>query len=228
MQMDFNDVVRKAIAHKATLDTNRKDIRDNTIIIERRQAELDELNDLYRVTKEAQAYLDTLVKEESGKFIKRLNDVLDYGVKTIFFDCNYSIEIRTTDESKITIHLVFDDDTTGVKLSPDIRTCGGGIRTVCGILLQIVMISHYRVEPIIFIDEGFSQVSSEYIPYLMTLLKELAIKNNFKVLLITHDDRMLPYADKRYIIEDHSSKEVKITSNGKEDDLIECDSDSAE
>lgn len=220
--MDFNDVVRKAIAHKATLDTNRRDIKDNTIIIEKRQKELDELNALYKVTKEAQAYLDTLVKEESGKFIRRLNDVLDYGVKTIFYDCDYSIEIRTTDESKITIHLVYDDD-SGNKLSPDIRSCGGGIRTVCGILMQIVMISHYRVEPIIFIDEGFSQVSSEYLPYLMTLLKELAKKNNFKILLITHDDRMLPYADKRYIIENHVSREVEV--KGKEVDLDECDSD---
>lgn len=225
--MEFNEVVRKAIAHKATLDSSRKDIKDNTIIIQRRQKELDELNSLYKVTKEAQAYLDTLVKEESGKFIKRLNDILDYGVKTIFYDCDYSIEIRTTDDSKITIHLVYDDD-EGNHISPDIRTCGGGIRTVCGILMQIVMISHYRVEPIIFCDESLSQVSTEYLPNLMQLLKELAIQNNFKVLLITHDNRMLPYADKRYIIENHVSREVKVDSDREEDLVDECDSADSE
>lgn len=218
---DFSDVVRSAISHKATLDSSRRDVKDNSILIEKKEKELQELNELYRITKQSHSYLDVLVKEESGKFIKRLNDILDYGVKTIFDDCDYSIEIRVSDNDKATIHLVYEDE-DGNKLDPNIQSVGGGIRTIVGFLLQVFYIYHYRVEPIIFVDEGFSQISSQYIGNFFSLIKELASKNNLKVLLITHDERFIRYADKRYIIQDGSALEIE--SKDKEVDDNECDS----
>jgi hypothetical protein len=220
---DFTDVVRKAISHKATLDTNRKDVKDNTILISKREEELKNVNEIYRVTKWSYSYLDTLVKEESGKFIKRLNDILDYGVKTIFYDCDYSVEIRVSDNNKATIHLVYDDD-EGNKLEPDIQSCGGGIRTVIGLLLQVFFIFHYRVEKIIMIDEGLSQVSSQYLPNLFSLINELAVKNGMKILLITHDNRMLPYGTSHWEIQDGKAIKVEI-ENDKGGEFDECDSD---
>lgn len=227
---DFNDVVRKAISHKATLDANRKDVKDNTILISKREEELKEINELYRITKWSYSYLDTLVKEESGKFIKRVNDILDYGVKSIFFDCDYSIEIRVSDNNKATIHLVYDDD-DGNKLSPDIQSCGGGVRTVVGVLLQCFFIMHYRVEKIIFVDEGFSQVSSIYLPNLFNLLHEMAKKNGLKLLLVTHDPRVMAYANKHYEIKDHVSVEVKSAKGSslvEGSEFDECYTDTAE
>lgn len=220
--MDFDEVLRKAISHKATLDASRRDVRDNTILISKREDELKNLNEIYRITKWSYSYLDTLVKEESGKFIKRLNSILDYGVKTIFYDCNYSIEIRVSENNKATIHLVYDDE-EGNKISPDIQSCGGGIRTVVGVLSQIFFIFHYRVEKVIFCDESLSQVSSQYLPNLFSLINELAVKNGLKILLITHDDRMLQFASKRYTVENGRAVEVQVVKGGEADEL-ECDS----
>lgn len=219
---DFSEVLRKAISHKATLDASKRDVKDNTILIGKREEELKNINEIFRVTKWSYSYLDTLVKEESGKFIKRLNEILDYGVKTIFDDCDYSIEIRVSDNNKATIHLVYSDE-EGNKLEPDIQSCGGGIRTVIGCLMNVFFIYHYRVEPVLFIDEGLSQISTTYLGNFFSLLNELAIKNKLKILLITHDDRFLQYATKRYEIVDHVAKEIKIEEGEENNECIATD-----
>lgn len=221
--MEFSDLVRKAISHKATLDASRKDVKDNTILIQKREEELANVNEMYRITKWSYTYLDTLVKEESGKFIKRLNEILDYGVKTIFYDCDYSIEIRVSDNNKATIHLVYDDE-EGNKLAPDIQSCGGGIRTVVGILMQIFFIFHYKIEKLIMVDEGFSQVSSAYLPNLFSLISELAAKNGLKILLITHDNRMLPFGVRQYEIEGGKAILVQKSDEEGEVDIDASDS----
>lgn len=206
-----DEMLSKAISHKAIVDSTRKDVADNRILIEEKTKRLESLNELVKNTKFSVEYLDKLIKEESGKFIKRLNGVLDYGIKTVFDDCEYSIEIRVSDNDKATIHLVYDSE-TGDKIEPNVQQCGGGIRTVVGILAQIYFIFFYKVEPIIFIDEGLSQLSSRYVPNLMSLIKELADKNGLKILLITHDDRFLQYATQCYEID--NGKAVLIDSGG--------------
>lgn len=222
--LDIDDMLQKAISHKATLDTYRRDVQVNSAVISNKQQELKRLSELSRITKWSCNYLDELIKEESGKFIKRLNGILDYGVKTIFYDRNYSIEVRVSDNDKATIHLVYDDPDTGVKLEPDIKNCGGGIRTVVGSLAQIFFILFYHTEPILFVDEGFSQVSSQYIPGFFGLLHELAVKNNFRVLLITHDDRFLSYADRRYEVRDGHAVLINIGKSGDDVDSVELKS----
>lgn len=221
----IQEMMNKAISHKATLNSYKKDVSDNEIMIKEKQDKLSNLNELSRITKWSCNYLDTLIKEESGKFIQRLNDMLDYGVKTIFYDCEYSVEIRVSDNDKATIHLVYDD-ADGNKLEPDVRDCGGGIRTCIGCLLQIHYIYYYRVEPIIFIDEGLSQLSSSYVPSFLGLVEELAKKNGLRVVLITHDNRFLAYADKRYEVKDGTAivlgkEDVEVVESGSDSDSVE-------
>jgi len=197
--MEFVHVMNQAISHKAKLENIQKDYDDNLSRIMKNQADLSMLIGLYNTTTTALEYLETLIKEESTKFIKKIRDILDYGVKTIFYDEDYSIDIMTV-EDRTSIHLITKDEFENV-INPDIKNCGGGIRSCVGIILQLYFLFHYKAEPIIFVDEGFSQVSSQYIPYLMGLLQELSERNGLKILLITHDVRMMSYADKVYTVE---------------------------
>ena len=198
---DISDLVHKTISHKATLDSNRRDVKNNSILISKKSDELSGLNKLKVTTDTACDYLDALIKEESGKFVKKVNDILDYGVKTIFFDCDYSVEVRVSDTDRVSIHLVYEDE-DGNKIEPDIKQVGGGVRSVIGCLLQFIFIYSGRVEPIVFIDEGLSQISSIYIPKLMAFISEMANKNSLKILLITHDNRFMPYATSVYEVSD--------------------------
>lgn len=206
--LSVDEMVQKAIHHQAMIDSALKDIENNEYMIQQKQSNLKQLNHLYSLTESSSLYLESLVKEESSKFIRKLESILDYGVKTIFNDCDYSIEIRVADNSRASIHLVYEDE-DGNKVEPDIQVCGGGIRSVIGTLLQIEFINYYHVEKILFVDEGFSQISEQYLPNFLGLLKNLADTTGFKVLLITHDERILPYADKRYVVSNGLCKEVK-------------------
>jgi ABC-type lipoprotein export system ATPase subunit len=49
----------------------------------------------------------------------------------------------------------------------------------------------------------------------MGFLKQLCDTRGFKLLLITHDDRMIPYADKVYRMKDHVCYEIS------KDDVIQ-------
>lgn len=212
--VDFTELVNKAISHKATVDSAKRDIRDNLILIQQETDKLNNLSKEYDTSKCAYAYLDKLVKEESGKFIKSLNDTLNYAMEVIFYDCDYSVDIRTEDNDKISIRLKYTND-DGIPVDADIQKCGGGVRTIVGTILQVTMILKYKAEPILFLDESLSQVSSQYLPYLIALLDELAEKNDFKILLITHDTRLenLASIKHKYQVQDGSIKEVLVSGN---------------
>ena len=189
MSVDMNSLLNTAISHQAAVESARRDIADNEILISREESHLQSLTQIRDITKYAHTYLDTLVKEESGKFIENLNTTLDFAFKTIFYDRDYSVKILTED-NKTAIHLLYTDS-SGNPVNTNIRDCGGGIRSIVGILLQIHFLYKYKAEPIIFIDEGLSMISQEYLPIFLDLLDELALKNHLKILLITHDQRFI-------------------------------------
>lgn len=186
--IDMKDLVNSAIAHQAVLKQSDRDIRDNNIRIEEEQRKLNNLINENKLTKFSYEYLDKLVKEESGKFIKNISDMLNYAVKTIFFDCDYNIEIRTED-NRTTIRLRYIND-DGQQVDADIKDCGGGVRSIIGCLLQCFFLMKYKAEPILFLDESLSQISNAYLPVFLELLDELSKKNGLKILLITHDVRL--------------------------------------
>jgi DNA repair exonuclease SbcCD ATPase subunit len=205
--VEFSKVLEKVISHKSMLENTLKDYDDNTAKIDRYKLDLNVINEQYRLTELGYEYLERLIHVESTKFIKRLQDLITYGLKAIFYDRpDYACDIRVNDNSTATIHLIQEDDESGLIIDPEVRNCGGGIRTVVGIIIQIFFIFHYNAEHIIFVDEGFSQVSSKYIPYLMAFLEELAEKKDLIVVLITHDDRLVPYAKRVYEITNHNSE----------------------
>lgn len=193
--------------HKGLLDGTKADIERLRRSIAEKENELILLQQHHKDMDWSYRYLDALVKAESGRFIGRLQEILDYGVKTIFDDRDYRVRIVVEDNKRASIHLVYKDE-EGNEISPDIRDCGGGVRTVIGILAQVFSLFNYNVEKLLVIDEGLSQLSSNYLPNLFGLLDELAKENHLKVLLITHDDRMTEYASRQYIVEDHKVKEI--------------------
>lgn len=202
--LNMRDITFKATRHKAMLDSVSNDIKSNDIDIDLKSKELDSIESLLNDTNVSFNYLYNLVNVESNKFITRLSDMLNYGIKTIFYDCDYTIEIRVKD-NKASIYLVYEDIDNDTKVEAEIHNCGGGIRTVIGFLIQVYFLFYTRSERIIFVDEGFSQISSQYIERFFSLIKELAKSNNLKIVLITHDDRFVDYADKNYEIRDGKS-----------------------
>lgn len=199
--MNNDTLFENAIKVFNHLEFIQNEIEKNNKEIAKKEQQLTKLNVYNTDLQFARNYLDLLIKNESNSFIKSINEILNYGLKAIFYDCDYSIDINIDNEkSKSNIYLVYTDE-NGNKISPNIQQCGGGIKTVIGVLLQIFFIVHYELEPILFVDEGFSQVSSQYLPNLFSIIQEVTKKNCLKLLLVTHDTRILKYADRRYEIQ---------------------------
>ena len=205
MMIQIGDLYLTAQQHKGFLDGTARDIK-------RLESELKNKEDILKETvlhkadlEWAYKYLDSLVKVESERFIRKLEEVLNYAMRVIFYDRNYTVDIIVEDNKRASIHLTYEDE-EGNKISPDVKDVGVGVRTVIGVVLQILFISCYDVERLLIVDEGFSQLSENYAPKLFGLFDELSKSYGLKVLLITHDVNIEQYANKSYVIENHRSR----------------------
>jgi hypothetical protein len=79
---------------------------------------------------------------------------------------------------------------------------GFGVQSIIGFVLQIYFIIYHKLYPVLFLDEAFSTLSLEYIPYLKSLINSLSEKYNFIFVLITHDTRFMEISDKTYKVKD--------------------------
>jgi len=212
--VDTKTLLNRAISHKAVVDSSKRDIRDNKERIKDEERKLKNLLDENELTRFSYEYLDKLVKEESGKFIKNLNDMLNYAIKVIFYDCDYSIEIKTEDNSRTSINLKYTDE-EGNPINANIKDCGGGVQTVVSTILNLFFIFQYKLEPIYLVDEGFTAISRQYVTLFFDFINELAEKNDLKVLLITHDVRLMELESikNRYSVEDGKCTKMQTTGN---------------
>ena len=157
-----------------------------------------------------------IIDSLSQEHIQRICDLITYGLKTIFYDRDYQIEVLLGDKrSNKTAELFLVEDKTNSDGTHEIirssfnDSIGGGVVAVVGVILQIFYLGYLNQAPILFMDESLSQVSSEYVPNLMSFIKELARQKGFIFVLVSHDTRIINYADKKYQVEQGVVTEVK-------------------
>ena len=152
----------------------------------------------------------------SKEFIDSIVDMLTYALQTIFYDRDYSIKIvlrELRNAKQADIILVEKKDDGSIIESPIPDNWGGGITAVLGLVLQIYFIQYFKLNKVLFIDEGLSQISTSYIPTTMKFLKTLSEQRDFKFLMIAHDVRFIKYADIQY-----EMIQGKLTEVGVEED----------
>lgn len=152
------------------------------------------------VYESAISYMKEIIDLLSRTHIDHLEKLLNSAVSTIFFDKNYSVRFEVSEyrnSNCLSINLIetLDD---GTEIVTDIKDNGFGIKTIVGFILQIYFILYHKLSPILFIDEGFSALSDQYIPYLRSLLNSLKEEYGFIFVLIAHDLRFIQIADLRY------------------------------
>lgn len=153
-------------------------------------------------------YMKELIDALSKTHINHLEKLLNSAVKTIFFDKNYEIKLEVSEfrnSNNLTIFLIetLDD---GSRVKTDIKDNGFGLKTIIGFILQVYFIIYNNLSPILFIDEGFSAISSQYICCLKSLLCSLKDKYGFIFVLVAHDTRFIDLADKTYEVRNGAAK----------------------
>lgn len=199
----YNKVKGKAIYTKSQIDEKRLTLETYKHALEKYQLEIVTLNDQKIIQYKALEAVKSIIDKVSREHLNHIQDLVSYGLKTIFFDRNYSLELEVRDlrGSKALEFKLVEELPDGTFItSPFEDGIGGGIKSVVGLILQIYHIQYYNLYPALFMDEALSNISSQYIPTTMEFLKQMSDKKGFKFILVTHDQRLIDYADTIYTV----------------------------
>ena len=129
--------------------------------------------------------------------VQELKDILNSALHYVFDDEDYNIEIELSDKrgKSLNIRLFQDGKPANLK-----RGTGMGIKTVISAVLHIYYLQ-CKGSKILMLDEAYSAVSKEYVDKFFNFLSQMCEKLGFQIILITHDERLLQYGDKKYVID---------------------------
>ena len=189
-------------------------VKSNTELLMKQyeQAKLDKeklSDDLRNTIKKEKTYeeavdlMKKIVESMSTSQIEHLQNLINSALETIFFDRQYSVdlvvtELRNTNNLQI---LLSETNEDGTVVKTKLADNGYGVKSIIGFILQVYFIIYHKEYPVLFLDEAFGTLSSQYVPYLKVLMDELAKKYGFIFVLITHDTRFMDVADKTYLVD---------------------------
>lgn len=192
IQDRYNQLVAKKNLLKQQKKTQRKKIQD---LLERIQD-----------YKDTRTILNQAIKITHQRFKDEIETVITHAVKTIFnrdfrFELQYE-EKRNGIESKIVVK------ENGYELDPQ-DEMGGSIIDIISFAFRIILwhISAERKRNLFILDEPFKW-TGKLIELAGMVLKELSQKLNFQVIMITHDNDLLGFADQIFKVKHNGTKSI--------------------
>lgn len=183
------------------------------------QNELKEKENYLQFLKGAKEKYTTVVNELYEESIVALKDTLNTALKYIILDKNYSINIILEDKkgSKSLSFLLIDED-NGFEV--DLKDgVGQGVRTIISFVLKTYYLLNQNSK-ILFLDEKYSALSSHYIPRFYEFMKKFCDENDFIIVMISHIDSQIEYADKIYYLNDGVISEENNLTKGATNSTI--------
>ena len=208
---NYNALYNKAIQIKSKYETIEAQLNNREIEKEQLTDNMKNLLHKQMIYEDAISYMKELIDAISRTHINHLEKLLNSAVTTIFFDRKYRIQFEVSEyrnSNCLSIYLI-ETQEDGLEIKTDIKDNGFGIKTIIGFILQVYFILYHKLSPIIFIDEGFSAISNQYIPYLRSLLNSLKEEYGFIFVLVAHDPRFIDIADQTYEVK---NGEVRLVS----------------
>ena len=208
---NYNALYNKAIQIKSKYETIEAQLNNREIEKEQLTDNMKNLLHKQMIYEDAISYMKELIDALSRTHINHLEKLLNSAVTTIFFDRKYRIQFEVSEyrnSNCLSIYLI-ETQEDGLEIKTDIKDNGFGIKTIIGFILQVYFILYHKLSPIIFIDEGFSNLSLQYIPYLRSLLTSLKEEYGFIFVLVSHDLRLIDIADQTYEVK---NGEVRLVS----------------
>lgn len=143
-------------------------------------------------------FLATYSDERQAVVYRQIEGVVTQGLRTVFGE-DFKLIIRPKmvgRRPELDFVLVSADG--GLETSiMDAR--GGGVAAVAGFLIQVVLVLLTpNLRPVVFLDESFAHVSSNFEDPLADFIQELVERTPLQVVLVTHSPTYASYADRTY------------------------------
>ena len=130
------------------------------------------------------------------KSIQELKDVLNSALSYIFKDKSLEVDIQLSDKRGKSLTFIITNNGRKVSLK---RGMCMGVKCVISCILHIYYLQ-CKNSKILMLDEAYSNISKNYISDFFDFLSKLCEKLQFTLILITHDERFIEYADRVYEI----------------------------
>lgn len=215
---NLNKISNKLIIEHETLKKTKENLENQYKELEEK---LKNVTSDYTIQQLSINALKEIIDKISGDHIRNINDFLNDALSFIFYDRDYKAQFVTSSKRNTkALELVLIEHNEGeedLKIPIDGgEGVGGGILAVIGFILQVYYLNYYKQANIMFCDESFTQVSSQYVPNLMAFIQKLNEEQDFILVLISHDERLIEYADYMFTV---NRGEIDISKNGGEDDI---------
>lgn len=149
----------------------------------------------YALLEKTQDLLRNLLQRCLTQEIKPIEEFCTYGLKQVFFDRDLAFKV-VHKESASDVNFEFKI-LDGLDLELPVEdSVGGSVLEVTSFMLRVLLIMRLNKERFIFMDEFFTGMGSDYRPALMQLMKLLAHRFNFVLVLVTHETDFQSGADK--------------------------------
>lgn len=192
---------------KQQLDANKTYLvqqqTKRTMLEEQRQAYVDEIETSKKtleVLDQSVALIGQYADARELEIQKKIETLVTNGLKTVFNeDMRFVVQQKVVGKRtdiKFKIESYYD----GVFVETDILSArGGGVASVTGFLLRVIMVLLTGSRRILFLDETFAQVSDDYLPNVAQLLDDLSQEYGFQFILVTHrNPEIIDVSDRVY------------------------------
>lgn len=207
--MTLQDTLNRASILNGRLQQASQSLQDNLSSLRQVERDLSSTNHQIDVQQEAINNMKVLTDRISSQHIKQVEAFVTSCLQTVFFDRDFSLVIHTSDKrNNRYAELSIKEGPNEYPIQSSLMA--GGVLTVVGWSLQLYEINHLHKAPIIFTDEQLSAISSEYRPTFFEWLNRLADKKKLIVLLVTHDQDLIQFANRVYLVNSGVITESKI------------------
>ena len=191
-------------------------IESTSASIEEVDSKLNELENNKNTLKLCKPIIDDIINKFSNSLLKKLEELLTIGLKKIFYDRNYSVQIKVVDKrNSKCVELLLNDNGNIIPVKN--ANVAGGILVVIASIIQVFYIVNIpTLDNLLFLDEQFSQISSQYIDSFMEFIKTLCSETGLSIVLITHDSKFMKYGDRVYTAD---RGKFTLQENNKDEDL---------
>lgn len=209
LEQDLTDLLIKYRGIQSAIEGTSASIKEI-------DSKLNELENNKNTLKLCKPIIDDIINKFSNSLLKKLEDLLTIGLKKIFYDRNYSVQIRVVDKrNSKCVELLLNDNGNIIPVKN--ANVAGGILVVIASIIQVFYIVNIpTLDRYLFLDEQFSQISSQYIDPFMEFIKTLCSETGLSIVLITHDNKFMKYGDRVYTAD---RGKFTLQENNKNEDL---------
>lgn len=209
LEQDLTDLLIKYRGIQSAIESTSASIAEV-------DSKLNELENNKNTLKLCKPIIDDIINKFSNSLLKKLEDLLTIGLKKIFYDRNYSVQIKVVDKrNSKCVELLLNDNGNIIPVKN--ANVAGGILVVIASIIQVFYIVNIpTLDRYLFLDEQFSQISSQYIDSFMKFIKTLCSETGLSIVLITHDNKFMKYGDRVYTAD---RGKFTLQENNKNEDL---------